>query len=374
MKKYISIAIAAVVLVGAYFISNAFINSKENQPKRGTTKKEKEATTVIVKEVANATIPISVKSSGSLMAKERIQIFSEVQGVFNKTSKEFKPGVRYSKGEVLLKMNAEEQYANLQAQKSTLYNQITLMLPDLKIDYADAYPNWQNYVDKFDVEKPVAELPKPLSTKEKIFVSSKNVYTTFYNIKSLEIRQSKYTIVAPFTGVLTEALVTPGTLVRPSQQLGEFISTNVFEMEVAVSVSLMDFMKIGEKVEVRSMASRGKTWEGKVVRVNGKVDRASQTITVFLEVRANDLEEGMYLEAVITAREEENAYTIDRKQLQDGNKVFVVRDSLLKLIEVNPVYFDTNGVVVKGLEDGEMLLAKSVPGAYEGMKVFPITE
>ncbi len=372
MKKYISVAIAAFVLIGGYFASNAFINAKNDKPK--VKAKERPATTVIVQKVSNTTIPIIVRASGSLMAKRRIEVFSEVQGVFYKTSKEFKPGIRYQKGEVLLQMDATEQYANLQAQKSTLYNQVTLMLPDLKIDYADAYPKWQKYVDDFDVEKPVANLPKPLSTKEKIFISSKNVYTTFFNIKSLEIRQSKYTITAPFNGVLTEALVTPGTLVRPGQRLGEFISNDVYEMEVAISVSMMDFMKVGETVEVKGLGDTPKTWKGKVIRINGKVDRASQTMKIYLELSGKYLEEGMYLEAIINAREEENAFAIDRKQLQDGNKVFVVRDGKLKMVEVTPVYFDTEGVVIKGLENGEKLLAKSVPGAYEGMDVYPITE
>ncbi len=355
------------VLVGGYFIANAFMNSKNKRSR--PPKVAKVAPTVIVETVQNQSIPIEVKASGSVMAKNRIELFAEVQGVFRSSAKPFKPGIRYRKGEVFLKMDAEEQYATLQAQKSTLYNQISLMLPDLKIDYPDAFPRWEQYVNIFDLEKPVPALPETTSTQERVFVSSKNVYTTYYNIKSLEIRQQKYVLTAPFDGVLTEALVTPGTLVRPGQQLGEFIATDVFEMEVAVGVSLMPFMQVGKAVQVRSMADPTKTWQAKVIRINGKVDRTTQTGDVFLEIRAKDIEEGMYLEAIINAKEEENAYEIDRKLLFNENKVFVVEDSTLAMATVQPVYFDTDHVVIKGLPNGTALLAKSVPGAYEGMAV-----
>ena len=41
-----------------------------------------------------------------------------------------------------------------------------------------------------------------------------------------------------------------------------------------------------------------KTYTGKVVRVNGKVDQTSQTITAFIEVQDGNLKEGQYLEAI----------------------------------------------------------------------------
>jgi len=49
--------------------------------------------------------------------------------------------------------------------------------------------------------------------------------------------------------------------------------------------------------------------------------------------------------------------------------VYVVKDSILDLVTVNPVYFNENTVVIKGLTDGTQLLSKTVPGAYAGMAV-----
>jgi len=81
------------------------------------------------------------------------------------------------------------------------------------------------------------------------------------------------------------------------------------------------------------------------------------------------LKEGMYLQANLDAKEEENAIEIDRSLVNDRNEIFVVKDSILRSIEVSPVYFSDRKVVIKGVPNGEVILARQVSGAYNGMKV-----
>jgi len=341
MKKFISIGVGILVLVGSYFLQASLFSKPKNNLSKEDPKKEKKQQnipTVFVTTVENTTIPITVKTTGSLLAKNRVELFAEVQGVFEQQSKAFKPGIRYKQGETLLKIRGDENLANLQAQKSTLYNLITTSLPDLKIDHAAGFPNWEKYVQDFDMNKPIQELPTPASTKEKVFISSKNIYTTYYTAKSLEIRQRKYVIRAPFSGILTAADITPGTLVRQGQRLGEFISTNTFELEVDVTASLSNYLKIGKKVKVQSINDHDQTWEGTVTRINGKVDRASQTVKVYLQLSGKGLQEGLYLEAVINANEEENVFELPRNLLVDKKKLYIARNDELVLQEIEPVY------------------------------------
>ena len=81
------------------------------------------------------------------------------------------------------------------------------------------------------------------------------------------------------------------------------------------------------------------------------------------------LREGMYLEANLQAKEEENAIEIDRSLLLENDKIFVVRDSILDLIDVRPVYFTDKRVVLKDIPDGTNIMAKPLIGAYTGMAV-----
>ncbi len=364
MRKIILAVLGLLLLFGAVMLAQKLIAMKEVPE----TKAKKVVASIFTQKVANGSTPISITASGNLMAKERVDLFSEVQGVFENSARPFKPGSFYTKGQTLLQLNSDELRASLKAQKSGLYNQIVLLLPDLKLDYPNSFPNWEKYVTEFEVEKPLAPLPQPVSDKEKLFIAGRNITTTYYNIKNTEERLTKFTIRAPFSGILTEAMVNPGALVSPGQRLGQFINPNIYEMEVNVNAAYADLLAVGKTVELYNLERTGK-WTGRVVRVNGKLNQASQTIQLFVDVQGKGLKEGMYLEAAVTAREEPGTFELDRKLLFDENKVFVVRDTVLDITKVEPVFFKEKTVVVKGLPEGAEILAKPVPGAHVGMRV-----
>lgn len=371
MSRKIILAIIGVLLVfGAYkYSQNMIKNKKQWKPK----KEKKLKTGAFVETVTNSSTPISITTSGNLTAKNRIDLYAEVQGIFNNSTRAFKPGTWYKKGEVLLELDKKEEVIGLKAQKSSLYNQLVLLIPDLRLDYPDAIAKWDDYVSKFDVNQPLKMLPEPESEKEKLFLSGRNIYTTFYNVQNLETQLQNYTIRAPFSGVLTQALVNPGALIRPGQKLGEFIDQSVYELEVAVNTAYSDLLQIGKTVALHNV-EKTKNWTGKVIRVNSLVDPASQTIPTFIQVSGKSLKEGMYLEANIAAKEEQNTYEINRKLLVNNNQVFIVRDTILDLVTVEPIYFKENTAVVKGLDDGMQILSKAIPTAYVGMKVQVFTD
>ncbi len=364
MRKYVSIALGILLLVATYLLVQQMIENN----KKPDLKPPKTVNSVFVEEVNNRDVPLVISASGNLTAKNKIELYSEVQGVLVPMSKDFKAGTSYKKGEVILRMNSDEHIANLRAQKSNLFNTIATIMPDIRLDYPEEYQKWQDYLDVFDFEKPTPSLPEPSSEKEKFFISGRNIYTTYYNVKNLEVRLSKYAISAPYDGILTEALVNPGTLVRQGQKLGEFINPNIYEMEIAVNADYKDLLQIGKTVELHDL-ERTKNWQGKVVRVNGKIDQTTQTIKVFIQVSSAELKEGMYLEADLDAKTETNAYEISRKLLINNQNVYTVNDTLLKLTPVETVYFSDQTAVIKGLPNGTLIISKTIPGAYDGMVV-----
>lgn len=90
---------------------------------------------------------------------------------------------------------------------------------------------------------------------------------------------------------------------------------------------------------------------------------------MFIEVRGSSLKEGMYLKADIEAKKVGNAMALDRSLVNDSDEMFVVKDTILSTIKVQPIYFSDKQVVVKGVPDGEVILAKQISGAYKGMLV-----
>lgn len=364
MRKIILFFLGVILIVASVFAAKAIIESN----KRVRPKAAKIVKTVFSEVITNKTIPISIPANGTLTAKNRMEVYAEVQGIFRNSARDFKSGQKYNRGETLLSIDAAEYYASVQAAKSDFLNLVTSLMPDLRLDYPEAFPKWQDYLNTFDLSQSLSPLPEITSQNVNYFITGKGVHSRFYNVKNLEQRLGKYRITAPFNGILTEALVTKGTLIRQGQKLGEFIDPSVYELELSIEKSYSDLLTIGKEVALSTNDSDSE-YIGKVTRINGKIDQATQTIKVFVEVKGSDLKEGMYLEANLQTKNATEAIEISRKLLLDESQIFIVKDSILDVIDVDPVHFSSKTVVVKGVPNGTRILSKSVPGAYAGMLV-----
>ena len=364
MRKLILTSIGVLIIIGALFGAYLIVEYS-TKPK---PKVEKVVKTVFVETAKNTTVPITIPTNGNLIAKNRLELYSEVQGVFQSSAHDFKAGQAYHKGESLININSGEYFASVQSAKSNLYNLITSIIPDLRLDFPEYFPVWQKYLESFNMDKSVAPLPVMEDEKVNYFITGRGILSSYYNVKNLEQRLSKYSIYAPFSGVLTEALVTKGTLIRPGQKLGEFIDTSVYELELAIGQTFSNLLQVGEPVKLNTLEGN-ETYVGHVTRINGKLDQATQTVKVFVEVEGDNLKEGMYLEAQLEAKDIQNAIRISRKLLVNNSEIFIVRDSILDLIQVNPVYFSPNDVVIKDVPENTQILSKPLPGAYAGMLV-----
>ena len=367
MRKLILVILGVLFISGAIYGAKMIINSKSKTRKAPS----KVIKTVFVDTVKNTSIPIIIPANGNLVAKRRVEIYSEVQGIFKPGSKLFKPGEKYQKNEAFISINDTEYYANVQLAKSNLYNSIAAVLADLRLDFPEVFLKWEAYLKSYDLNKPTPKLPKMVSEKENYFITGRSIVSNYYTVKNLEQRLSKYTISAPFEGILTEALVTEGTLIRSNQKLGEFIDPSVYEMEVSLSKTFASLLDVGETVELNNL-EHTKKYSGIVSRVNGSINSATQTIAVYIEIKNSSLKEGMYLEANLNAKKEKNAIEINRGLLLDENKIFIVTDSVLDMINVRPVYFSNTKVVLKDIPDGTIILSSPFPGAYVGMMVNPL--
>ena len=178
-------AIVAILILGIAVTIGYFIATRD---KEMPTEIVKEVKTVFVKEVQNRTVPIVIPANGNLTAKNRLELYAEVQGVFRSSAHDFKPGQQYSRGQTLLNLDASEYYASVQAAKSELFNLITSIMPDLRLDYPDYYEKWQRYLDGFDINTSTPELPETASEKERYFITGRGIFSSYYNVKNLEQR------------------------------------------------------------------------------------------------------------------------------------------------------------------------------------------
>jgi hypothetical protein len=180
MRKIILYVLGILVLGLAGWVSYLLVTKEKEQPPAPRM----QVKTVFTDTVRNTSVPIQVAANGNLVAKERVALFAEVQGVFRASAHPFKEGQSYRQGEVLLRIDASEYMASVQSAKSNLYNLITAAMPDLRLDYPEIYPKWQAYLNSFDITDTTPELPEMTSEQERYFINGRNIVTTFYNVKT----------------------------------------------------------------------------------------------------------------------------------------------------------------------------------------------
>jgi len=305
---------------------------------------------------------------GRVRAYERVNLTSKVQGVMQETGRTIREGGYFKKGDLLFAVDSQEALFALKAQKSLLMTSITQMMPDLKFDHPDSFQGWLEYLNAFDVDKPIAALPEAKTDQEKYYVTGKNIYNQYYNIKSQETRLREYNIYAPFSGVITAINVFPGALISPGQTLATMINTEQFEISTPIPLSDLKYVKVGQSVELTS-TDLSKKWNGKVSRIGTQIDAATQNIPIYIRVFGRGLKDGMYLKGKLDGEALDDVIKLPKEIFLNPEEIFVVEDSTLVAKEIVAVKRLSNHILVQGLVPEDKVVTGSLAGLFEGQKV-----
>ena len=366
LRKWILFFLGIIILFVSFKLSQTIANSNEIRSPEGKSLVKE----VYTLEVKKRSYQVEIPSSGVLEAYRRVSLTSRVQGVMQTIKPLFKTGQKYKAGQTLVQIDASDYRANVKAQRASLYNLITSVLPDLQLDFEGAYEQWSQFLKNFDIEKPTPSLPK-MEEKVRLFVSGRGLISSYYALQNLEKNLQYYSLKAPFDGVLVSANMTEGSLVRPGQQMGEFIDTDQYELKVSFPKTFIQKIEEGAKVSLKSIDTN-QTYEGTVARINAKVNTQTQSVEVFIRVSDPDLKEGMFLEANISANTFEQVFAVDRGLLNGDQELFIVENNTLQLRKVEAIHFTETLAIVKGLENGAVIIAQPLIGAYSGMEVISI--
>ncbi len=309
-----------------------------------------------------------IELDGRLSAYEKIDLFAEVQGQLQDTSKPFKEGTYFSEGDLLFDIDGENARLNLLAQRSNLFTIIAQSMPDLKFDHPAAFDKWKRYLDEFDEKRNLRPLPEVSSDTEKYFIAGKNIFNLYYSIKSMENQQGKYQIYAPFSGVVTRANTYRGQLVSPGANLGTMMNTSRYELSAPIAMSDIAAIKVGQSVELKS-AELGKSYTGKVSRISRVIDPTTQNLPVYISVSGRELRDGMYLKGRLAAERLQEIIVIPKDQLIDQKYVYVVEDSVIVKQQVSLIKKDANNAYLEKFETELAVITSPLSGLYEGQKV-----
>jgi membrane fusion protein, multidrug efflux system len=368
MNRQLIVAVVAIAL----FVFVVIFGRSATQAAAAAVPPTKEKS-IVLKSVqtfiaSNQPIQTQIPIFGRLVANEKIELFSEISGQLSGQSPTWKAGMRFGKGDLLLQIDQSEQMLALQAQRAALLTSVTQIMPDIKIDFADNLAAWENYRQGFSVEKTIATLPEAKSSREKDFIALKTIYNQFYNIKSAEERLKKYQIYAPFSGEISETLISTGSFIRANQKLATLMSVGGYELEASVPLEDLKYLKIGDKVQLNSDDMVG-NWLGKIARIASTIDNKTQTVKLFIQTNGSNLRENMFLNGSVAATTLAQVLEIPRKLLVEGDKIYTIKDNTLFLQQIQIIKTNPETVIIRGVVEGSELLKELFSTAHEGMKV-----
>ncbi len=320
---------------------------------------------VIVAKVQNEQLTTKTASTGRVISINNITISSEVQGTLIGQNK-LKKGMEIKKGVTIFSIKNTDLKLLINAKKSRLMSIVSTNLAEIQIDFNSEYEKWNHFFNNISLERNLPEFPKMNSTKEKNFIISRSILAEYLSIKSDEEKLKKYTVVAPFDGIITRSYTDIGANVNPGTPIIDFIRKGEMEIELSVNTSEIHSINIGDNV---IFTENDKKYSGKIIRKGNFINTNTQNACVFASITTPDstLYSGMYLDAIINSKSSKNAFKIARRAVFNENKVYYI-DANNKLQEqtINIISYLEDEIIVDNLDDGMLIVNEPVISVKKG--------
>lgn len=347
-KAFLSTAVFLLLMITASCNGESEENSGVTEP-AVTNSSQIDLFTVEVEQVADR-----IFLSGRIRAEHRIELFPEAQGKVMERTKPFSEGISYEEGEVIIQLDDTETKMQLQSSRSKFKTLVSALMADIKLDHPEMLSKYQEWYHSLAADKQVSRVPDFGENMQR-FLESKGVYELYYSIKSAEERLEKFTIHAPFSGVLSAAKAEPDQVVGPQFHLGTLVDPSRFILTASVQTGEAEWIQPGLTMEIKN-EDQTETYSAKVARVNPSVEPSSQQVLIYLEVMGNNLREGMYLEGEIESDNKRELARIPKTALLRAGGVLVKKEGILVENPIQIVNLERNHLWVEGLKNGDEIV------------------
>ena len=228
MKWVKNVIIAAAILGAGLLISKTLGSMSTKEEIQEDLQKLQ--VTVFSADLDTIELPLTIY--GKLNAAQRTDLLAEVSGTFKSGKHPFEEGTSFLQGETIIGLDDSEARANTMSVKGNFINALLAILPDLAQDYPLDYDRFKAYYDQCNLQSALNPLPQAEGKLEK-FLIARGIQGAYFQSKSAEERLSKFSIKAPFNGVVANVNVKPGNLISPGRPLGTFINMNTYELRSA---------------------------------------------------------------------------------------------------------------------------------------------
>ncbi len=369
-----------ILIVGALI---ALVMVKSRAPVSTRTVVEY-APLVRVVEAQPGDLQLEVHTQGTVRARTETRFVAQVAGTIISVSRSFASGGFFEEGDVLVEIDASDyRVAVATAEVSVAQARVRLETEEAQAEVARE--EW-------------AELgtggESPLATRELQLQEARAALNAAEAMLGKARRDLERTKVrAPFAGRIRAKLADLGEYVAPGVPVADVYSVDFAEVRLPIPDAELAFLDLPvdyrgaaaeepgpEVVLYTDFAGQRHSWKGRVVRVEGEIDRVSRMVHVVAQVAdpygKQDGEDGlplavgMFVEARIAGRIVSDAIKVPRTALRGSRVLIVDEESKLRFRDVDVLRLDRGyAVILGGVTRGDRVCVSTLEAVSDGMKV-----
>ena len=223
-----------------------------------------------------------------------------------------------------------------------------------------------------------------LSSKTKSYKIKKNEllepinYNRKVNKGDTIAKLSTKTIIAPFSGVIGKRGISGSSLGSENTIILTLDDSQKVLCDLKIPEVYAAILKKDLKLNAKFSAYKNKIYEGKIESVASRVDAQTRSILARAKIinEASEIIPGSLLEIEIFYNEKKSLGIPDTSIMYEGGKKFIykiIENNMIKKTEIETGIRNMGTIeVLKGLNEGDKIIAEGLTKVRPGMKVKPI--
>lgn len=344
-------------------LSLLFVACNQTEKEEHKTSEKPMVETILLK---SDTLKYELNLPGDLKPYDQVTLYAKVEGFIDEMSVD--RGDKVEKGEVLARIDApeiEQQYLAAKSRERELLQ---------KLNFSSE--NYRSLKEAAETEGAVSSIE--LEQAKARFIGD----SASLNAAKAEVAASKQlnayrTIKAPFKGVITKRMISPGALVGPGQEesLFHLSREDKLRLEVAVPEKHGASIPLGSKSFFRVNNKPNERFPIKIARSSEVLDPELRSLMVEFDVDNPDfkLSSGSYAEVDLNLNRSYPTLQVPQSSLVKNRKdVFVakVKDNKVELVPVITGVSTSEEIEVFGdLNRGDQIIEEGNTTLKDGMEV-----
>lgn len=393
LQKHSRKLLPIAIIVAAIVISMAM-----NLLKPAPVKAESPDTAVAVKTISlvRTQAVLSIESQGTVAARTRTSLISEVSGRVLTVSEKFVVGGAFDTNDVLLELDPTDYEVALQRANAKLIS-MNAQLTFEKARAVQAEKEW-GMTGRPKSEAPLLALRKPY-----LLEAQANLLQAEAEVRQAKVKLSKTIIKAPYAGMVSKKLADIGQFVTTGTRIGETFAIDFVEIRLPLTEKDLTMMEgLSSKATLAgtdvilsgTVDGMNSSWPAVIERSEGVVDQLNRSQYIVARVpdpygvnrtavkgqtastestdkKQAPLRVGTFVKASIQGKVLNDVFKIPRSALLEGSRVGLVdENSLLQIISVIVVSTDDDHYYIsEGLVNGQEVIISALGTPIEGLKL-----